>query len=150
MGFAGCRIGWRAMNRRLVLFGLVAGLALGGPASSASAKLIGFQTPNGNVGCYMDNQSVRCDIRKHEWQAPPPPADCQFDYGYGVFVARKDPARFVCASDTTLDPDHDLLRRGEKLNTGRFRCKNKDGAVRCANRRNGHGFEISKQRVRLF
>ena len=119
-------------------------------SSSATAKLVGFQTPSGNVGCYMDTQSVRCDIRKKEWVAPPAPSDCMFDYGYGVFVDRSDPGRFVCASDTTLDPEHSVLRNGEKLKEGPFKCKNRSGGIKCVNKSTGHGFEISKQAVEVF
>ena len=138
------------MKLRLAFSLLLAVIAAAALAATASARLIGFQTPSGNIGCYMDRQSVRCDIRKKEWEAPPPPADCMFDYGYGVFLDRTDPARFVCASDTTLDPAHPVLRNGEKEKTGRFKCKNREGAIKCVNKVSEHGFEISKQSVDLF
>ena len=49
-----------------------------------------------------------------------------------------------------FDPGNPVLRYGDRINRGRFRCKSKQSGVECVNRRNGHGFKISKQRAQLF
>jgi hypothetical protein len=126
---------------------LVAGALL---APSASAKLIGFQSPNEKVGCYVSGQGARCDVRRPRWEAPPPPADCELDYGQGVVVGRQGPAEFVRAGDTTLDPGHDVLRRGYAVRAGRFMCKNRgENTIKCVNRRTRAGFVVSRHSVRL-
>jgi hypothetical protein len=139
------------MSARLLLslfLALVAGAVC---ASAASARLIGFQTPNEKVGCYVSGDGARCDVRRPRWQAPPPPADCELDYGQGVVVGRKGPAEYVCAGDTTLDPGHDVLRRGEKVKAGRFRCKNTgQNTIKCVNRRTRAGFLVSRRSVRFL
>ena len=146
----GSRIRWRVMNPRLTLPVLVSlfALALAGPAS---AKLVGFESEDGKVGCYMNGQGVRCDVKKPEWQAPPKPADCDLDWGQGVSVSRHGMADFVCAGDTTLDPRHDVLEAGDKIKTGRFKCKARsESEVKCLNKRTGDGFAVSRAEVRLF
>ena len=43
-----------------------------------------------------------------------------------------------------------MLGYGERISKKRFRCASKQKGVRCVNRRNGHGFFISSDDVRLF
>jgi hypothetical protein len=139
------------MNPRRTLPLLVAVCAALLVAPPASAKLIGFQTPNERVGCMVNGQGARCDVRKPNWEAPPPPANCELDYGQGVFVGRKGAADYVCAGDTTLDPDADVLRSGKKVKAGRFKCKNKGrNSIKCINKRTGAGFVVSRRSVRLL
>jgi hypothetical protein len=139
------------MSARILLAPVVA--LVGGAllAPSASAKLVGFQSPNEKVGCYVSGQGARCDVRRTRWEAPPPPADCELDYGQGVVVGRHGPAEFVCAGDTTLDPDHDVLRRGFAVTAGRFKCKNRgENTIKCVNERTRAGFVVSRRAVRFL
>ncbi len=140
------------MNRRLIVPTLLTALAaIAVLAPSASAKLVGFQTPDENVGCYVNGKGARCDVSKPDWTAPPPTMPCELDYGFGVSVGRHDPAAYVCAGDTTLDPEHEVLEDGEKIKTGRFKCKNKgEDTIKCVNTRNGEGFKVSQAEVSLF
>lgn len=43
------------------------------------ADLVSFTSPSGNVGCYLDQTTVRCDISERDWSPPPRPADCELD-----------------------------------------------------------------------
>ena len=143
------------MNRRLALplaFSLcLAAIATAALAAPASAKLVGFQTPDEKVGCYMNGQGARCDVEGQKWTAPPPAMPCELDYGFGVEIGRRDGSGYVCAGDTTLDPEHEILDDGEKIKTGRFKCKNVgDNAIKCVNKQDGGGFEVSKLAVELF
>lgn len=141
-----------AMNRRLAAPLLLTSLvALAVVASPASAKLVGFQTPDKKVGCYMDGQGARCDVKKQEWTAPPPSMPCELDYGFGVFVDRHNPAGYVCAGDTTLDRKHEVLEEGDKLKTGRFKCKNVgEDTIKCVNTRTKDGFLVSQLEAELL
>ena len=49
--------------------------------------LVGFASPSGNVGCYLDPSTARCEISERDWSPPPRPADCEFDYGQGINLA---------------------------------------------------------------
>lgn len=133
---------------RLSLLGVAAVLALVALPASASAY-IGFHSPSGNIGCVMDRSGVRCDIRDHDWPTPPKPKSCELDYGGGVFVGKHKRAGFICAGDTTLGIGK-ALPYGQSKHLGRFRCTSLESGMRCKNRRSGHGFLLSRERVRLF
>ena len=130
------------MTRCLLLAIAICGLA-------ASAQAAQFQSPSRNIGCAITKQGVRCDIRERNWEPPPKPRSCELDYGQGVFVGRRGKARFVCAGDTTLGVGR-VLGYGRAIRRGRFRCASRTDGVRCVNRRNRHGFFLSRARVKWF
>ena len=139
-----------SMSRRLLLTLSLAGCLCGAlAASSASASLVGFHSPSGNIGCYMSGKGVRCDIRHRDWTPPPPPPSCELDWGQGVAVDRHGKADYVCAGDTALN-DERTLAYGESISRGRFRCVSKPSKMKCVNERSDHGFKLSRERVRLF
>ena len=138
------------MSRRLAFPLLLALASLTVLAASASASLVGFQSPSHNIGCYMDGHGVRCDVKEHSWTPPPKPADCDVDWGQGVAVDRHGFSSYVCAGDTALDPNNDVLPYGEKITRGRFKCKSKQSGMKCVNTRNKHGFVVSRSEVDLF
>ena len=117
---------------------------LAAPAGAAQ-----FQSPSGNIGCAITKAGVRCDIRERSWEPPPKPPSCEVDYGQGVTLGRRGPARFVCAGDTTLGVGPELAY-GMAIRRGRFLCRSLVRGVRCLNRRNRHGFFISRARVNRF
>jgi hypothetical protein len=132
---------------RPVLLGVAVVLALVLPARASA--FIGFHSPSGNIGCVMERAGVRCDIREHDWPTPPKPKSCELDYGGGVFVGKKHRAGFVCAGDTTLGIGK-ALPYGSSKHLGRFHCTSLERGMRCRNRRNGHGFLLSRESVHLF
>jgi hypothetical protein len=137
------------MNRTILL-ALLACVAVLACITPASASLVGFQSDDHKVGCYLNGESVRCDVDNPKWEAQRPPV-CELDWGLGVSVGRRHPGGYVCASDTTLDPNHDVLAPGAKIRRGRFKCKALDASeIKCVNTRNGHGFEVSRERAELF
>ena len=50
-------------------------------APAGAEGLVGFTSPSGNIGCFIDVDYVRCDIAQRSWTPPARPADCEFDYG---------------------------------------------------------------------
>src|SRR5688572_24642381 len=110
-----------------------------------------FQTPSGNIGCYIDAQAARCDIRNRSWEPPPgDPAEknCELDYGQGIVVS-EDHAEFVCAGDTSLGGPN-TLPYGQTSQRGRFVCESEPDGVTCSHLENGHGFFLSKESYRIF
>jgi hypothetical protein len=120
-------------------------------AASANASTFKqFHSPSGNINCGMGGGFVRCDITEHTWTSPPQPATCEFDWGGSVGVGRKDPASFLCVSDAVGGPDSQVLGYGEKIYKNRFSCSSKQKGMRCVNHKSGHGFAVSREKVRLF
>jgi hypothetical protein len=134
---------------RRILRPLVLSAALAAFAVPAVAQAGPFQSPSGNIGCYIAKWGVRCDIRHRSWTPPPKPGNCELDWGQGTAVEKHGRAGIVCAGDTTLDQGPVLLY-GHAISKGRFRCVSRSSGMRCVNRRNGHGFVLSRESYRLF
>jgi hypothetical protein len=137
------------MNPRRVLLALVAAMALLGAGASSATAFKGFESPSHNIGCIMSEQGARCDIRQHSWPLPRRPKSCEFDYGGSVFIGDRGRGEYGCVSDSAMDAGP-VLPYGEQLRKGRFVCTSEEIGVRCANRRNGHGFLLSRQSVTFF
>jgi Family of unknown function (DUF6636) len=107
-------------------------------------------TPSRNIGCDLSAIGVRCDIGRGDWTAPAKPADCDWDWGGGVYLERANRAVLTCASDSLLGATKDILPYGRALRAGDFLCYSESAAMRCTNQRTGHGFTLSVQDYKLF
>jgi hypothetical protein len=137
--------------KRLAISLLACAALAAATAPTASAKFTFFQTPSGNIGCVINGKGARCDIQRHSWPTPPAPPSCiDLDYGEGAVIGKHGPGEYVCAGDSVFSPDAEVLPYGERIRAKRFRCASKSKGVRCVNRRNDHGFFISRAEVRLF
>jgi hypothetical protein len=135
------------IRRALLVLGLAA--ALLGAGASVAAAFKGFESPSHNIGCIMYAQGARCDILHHSWPLPKRPKSCEFDYGGSLFIGEAGRGEYGCVSDSAMDAGP-VLPYGETIRKGRFVCTSEEIGVRCVNRRNGHGFLLSRQRVRLY
>jgi hypothetical protein len=132
--------------RRLVALAVVAGaLVAAAPASAA----VSFHSPSGNIRCVIAAKIyTRCDITNRDWSPPPKPRSCEFDWGNTLEVGLRGKGKFGCVSDA-IDPGR-VLSYGESIARGRFRCRSRRSGMRCVNTRTGHGFALSRERVRRF
>jgi hypothetical protein len=122
------------------------------PAPAPSPRLVteaNFLAPSGNIGCYLDTKSARCDIVKRSWKPPPAPADCELDWASGALVDGAGKAAFTCAGDTVLGAKTKLAY-GQALRAGDFQCSSDRRWIRCENLQSGHGFILSVGRYELF
>jgi len=118
------------------------------PTASASA-FTAFTSPSGNIGCYVDSGTVRCDIRAKDWPTPKRPKSCELDYGQGVTLGKTGRARYICAGDTALGNGRPLAY-GKTLRSGKLLCKSLTSGMRCTNTSTHHGFVLSRELVDLF
>lgn len=122
----------------------------GTPAADQTVtKLTGFTSPTGNIGCYIDRESVRCDIGDRDWAPPPAPRSCDLDYGQGIELRAGGAAAFVCAGDTALGGDG-VLDYGSSIAAGLLRCESEESGMSCRDTETGRGFRISKQGYEIF
>jgi hypothetical protein len=129
----------------LVLCSLVA-LALAGASSGLG---IDFSTPSRNIGCVGDSTHVRCDIRQTRTKPPPKPRSCRYDWGNYFALRQRGRASRVCVSDSAMGSPR-ILRYGRSQRFGRgITCTSRTTGLTCRNR-DGHGFFLSRERVRLF
>jgi Family of unknown function (DUF6636) len=132
--------------RRLIALAVAGGaLVAAAPASAA----VSFHSPSGNIRCVIAAKShIRCDITHRDWQPPPKPSSCEFDWGNTLEVGLRGRGRFGCVSDAVNAGRE--LPYGESITRGRFRCRSRSSGMRCVNTRNGHGFALSREHVRRF
>jgi hypothetical protein len=114
------------------------------PADIMVKKLTGFSSPTGNIGCYIDRSSVRCDIQDRDWEPPKAPADCRLDYGQGIELRAGAAPEFVCAGDTTLGAGKPL-EYGQSIGAGLLRCESQETGVTCTDAESGRSFTLSKE-----
>src|SRR5512133_3945303 len=131
--------------RKLVLLAAMLTTAV---APAGAAALVGFHSPSGNIRCDIIKIGVRCDIQQKSWKSPPKPSSCEFDWGGSIFLSRHGKPQFLCVSDATVQGP--ALAYGDSISRHRFRCKSLTSGIRCVNKRNGHGFKLSRERYRLF
>jgi hypothetical protein len=126
------------MIRRSVL--LAVGLALG-CAAPAAAKIVDFQTPSKRIVCMYatgigSRAFIRCDLR--------------FLNDRAVVLEAGRRARKVKVTDAAGGPSSPVLAYGKSRTFGRFVCTSRTTGLTCRDRPSGHGFEVSRQRQRLF
>jgi hypothetical protein len=133
------------MRSLVALAALLGALTAAAPASAA----VSFHSPSGNIRCLIAAKIyTRCDITRRDWRPPPKPRTCEFDWGNTLEVALRGHGKFGCVSDA-IDPGR-VLAYGDVIERGRFRCRSRRSGMRCVNTRNGHGFALSRERVRRF
>jgi hypothetical protein len=115
-----------------------------GSATSDQGGLSYWQSPSGNIGCAASPDAVRCDIAERDWEPRPPPADCPTDYGQGVELDAGG-THLVCAGDTVLNSDAEVLDYGESITVGSFVCSSTEAAMTCGNPDQGEqGFSLAR------
>jgi hypothetical protein len=116
----------------------------------ADLTLTSFRAPSSNIGCEVDANNTRCDIRERSWAPPPKPAGCDLDWGQGIQISGADKPQFVCAGDTSLDPAASVLAYGQRTRQGSIVCESAPAGVTCTNEASGHGFFLSRDTYRIF
>ncbi len=140
------------MRRNLIVAAAIIGTL--GATAAADAKLVGFSSPSGNIGCMGDTgggnaiNEVRCDINAHSYRPPAKPRSCDFDWGGGFHVARRGRAGWNCVSDTVLGSKNKLAY-GTSRRIGGITCKSTRAGMRCTNAV-GHGFFLSRTKAYRF
>ena len=118
-------------------------------ADQTVTKLTGFTSPTGNIGCYIDQRSVRCDVGDRDWEPPKAPSSCKLDYGQGIELPAGGAADFVCAGDTALGGG-DVLDYGTSIGSGLLICESEESGMTCRDTETGRGFTLSKQSYEIF
>jgi hypothetical protein len=127
---------------RLLLGMLAALILLGAASTAASAKQRLFRSPSHNVACLYSSSGgpgpfIRCDVLSLN------------DVGY--FLRTKHRAKRSHVTDTVNNPDKaKTLRYGRKRRFGRYTCKSARSGLKCVNRRNHHGFKLSRAHQKVF
>ncbi len=147
--------------RRLLIVALSCAGALAAPAV-ASADVIHFTTPSGNIDCVADFQTatVDCLVERASWpRVPPRPADCDLDWiGTEATLSRGRVTLGACRGD--IGPacipagqvECPALPYGRSLTLPtRIRCTSRRTGLTCRARGGaGPGFRLSRGGYRVF
>lgn len=142
----------RVLVARALLMTMVIAAFAAVPAGAADG-LDAFRTPSGHIACmYMHNDeepaALRCDVDGVARKAKRPKS-CELDYGSAFGLSRTGKARRLCVGDTVADPKAKALNYGKTKAYGPFTCSSRRSGLRCTTRA-GHGFELSRDRQKLF
>jgi hypothetical protein len=135
-----------------VLVASFSAIALSATARAAD-QIVFFTTPSHGIGCVYahpegEGRSLRCDVLDVEHPAKRP-AWCEQDYGSSFGLEPRGRAKRLCVGDTAMDPKAPVLQYGKRRHVGPFTCVSRRAGLRCTNAA-GHGFDLSRQRQRLF
>ncbi len=99
----------------------------------------------------MQTWAARCDIHLRNWAPPRKPASCKLAWGQGLRIGSRsdDTAGFVCAGDTALNSDAEVLPYGDKSVLGSMTCSSAEAGITCKNGA-GAGFFISRASYRIL
>jgi hypothetical protein len=118
------------------------------PSAVAPLALSSFQALGGNIGCRLGGGTARCDISKRIWPPPAKPSSCAHNWGQGLEVG-PDPAQFVCANDSTLDPSGPAVPIGDDDTVGSVTCQVRSFGVTCFDA-GGSGFFLARTGYAIF
>lgn len=149
----------------------------GGPVIDGTKNdLTIFATPSTNIVCAAAAQSggwgVRCDVNVQNWQLPPKPDSCEFDWGHGTYL-EDGKAGLTCVSDALAGSDlvgSDgtwwngqpgsqvvtaergqvvSLAYGATMTFGTISCLSQTDGLHCTDSASTAGFDISREGYRL-
>ncbi|HEY4280208.1 MAG TPA: DUF6636 domain-containing protein [Conexibacter sp.] len=127
---------------RLLTCLVVAALAALVHSASASASVRWFYSPSENISCEVSSGGVRGAY-----------AFCQsVKTPKSVKLTRNGRSK-VCRGGACLGngpEDSKELAYGRSIRVGAFRCTSRESGMRCVVVKSGHGFELSRDRIRRF
>lgn len=125
-------------------------LALSILTAPAYANQPSFQTPSGNILCYLDNTAseldIFCLIFDADWPYPVEDEDCDADRIRAVSVGRDWPAlaHTICTSDVFWPYPSPTLSYGADWSVEGFTCSVARTGVTCRDDEGTGGFEIAR------
>jgi hypothetical protein len=124
----------------------------GAPSSAVDISDVGeatFRTPSNNIVCSLTSSAVRCDILRKTWTPPAKPADCELDWGNGMYI-EAGRAGMTCTGDTLLGSAKDTLAYGKGLRSGTVACESANTGLTCRDEKTGRGFTLAVARYSIF
>lgn len=112
-----------------------------------------FQSPTGNIHCFMDEWGgsaiVRCDLIELTPTYRTAPPDCDLDWGFAFGLDSRGRGYLACVGDTVVDRRNPVLAYGQAVSLGGISCVSAKTGMTCTNAE-GHGFQIARAKQRLY
>ncbi|SIT14928.1 hypothetical protein SAMN05421759_12134 [Roseivivax lentus] len=123
-------------------------------ALPASADVFPFETPSGNIDCYVGLSRNSSDITCSIWDrsgppARPAPADCRVGWGHTFEMGDRGPVRMRCDPGLRNFSQSSQMPYGRTEDFGGITCTSERTGLTCRNR-TGHGFFLSRRVQRVY
>lgn len=124
---------------------------------AASELLVHFVLPGGDIECLMvdpnlSSGNVECGIHRNRFRCADPACDVETGYSRRWLVQVTQVASVERSRRPFGTSPKRVLRYGQSLTVGHFRCTARKAGLTCVSRRSGHGFFLGKdnERQRVF
>jgi hypothetical protein len=112
-------------------------------ATAHATKPPSFQTPSGNITCWVADNVASCEVNNQTYA--PPPGDCalaqNFDWRHFVLLQGKSP-ELRCSRQYDL-PSAMTLDYGQTYPVGVMTCDSEPSGVTCTDNSTGHFFRVA-------
>jgi hypothetical protein len=120
------------------------------PATAhAKAGPPSFQTPSGNITCWVDDKVASCEVDNRSYE--PPPGNCalaqNFDWRHFWLEQGKSP-EILCDRQYDL-PSAMTLDYGQTFSVGVMTCDSEPAGLTCTDNSTGHFFRVSRESYQL-
>jgi hypothetical protein len=125
-------------------------------AQTAHADSTEFQTPSGNIECWMHSGDSGCDIGDYTFAPPTTPITPSCSGGTSVIrfdVAQGHPSAAACHPAGPFSDLHAAglatLDYGQTRSVGAFTCDSELSGMTCTDTSTGHFFRVSRDSYQL-
>jgi hypothetical protein len=108
-----------------------------------------FASPTGNITCAMAAWGATCDVTRMSWSLTSSDlASCGETALAGMSLSADGTVGFDCRTDVLVPDPQRVLAYGQSLAVGPLTCSSASTGTTCRDRRNGHGFFVSREGYR--
>lgn len=118
-------------------------------ATAFAQEASAFKTPTQNINCAVYEARLRCDIRQVTSKLPPPPKDCELDWGHAFEMGVKGKSTRICVGDAVGGNNEPVLDYGKSWTYQGFHCNSEPTGLTCVNQ-DGRGWTLKKSEQRIF
>jgi hypothetical protein len=124
------------------------------PATAHAGIPPDFQTPSGNIMCWIADDTAACRIVDYTYSAQQRPSDCSAaEWPSTFWLSKGKPASLDCSVDPPGTYQglraHMTLDYGQTKSVGVMTCASEPSGVTCTDTSTGHFFRVSRDSYEL-
>jgi len=108
-----------------------------------------FQTPSGNIMCWVGDNFASCDVTNHTYAAPPGHCALAQNFDWRNFMLQKGTSPELRCSRPEDLPTAMTLDYGQTYSVGVMTCHSETSGVTCTDNSTGHFFRVSRESYQL-
>lgn len=124
------------------------------PTTAQAGVPPSFQTPSGNIMCWIAENAATCGIVDYTYSERQRPSDCSSDEWPSTFwLSEGEPASVNCSDSPPGTREglrtHTTLDYGQTKSVGVMTCASEVSGVTCTDTSTGHFFRVSRDSYEL-